>query len=162
MVVERASQQALADVLVASNRGPVSYSVTGGTTQDGGSGGSSLAAKRGGGGLVSGLSAIATEGAGSGGNAVWVCAALGDGDREAVRRTGGKLDPADTGGQSVRMLDIPEDTFTDAYNGIANSVLWFVHHMLYQTPLEPSFGAEFERQGDASGASAFPRRLPTS
>ncbi|QPP08162.1 trehalose-6-phosphate synthase [Streptomyces bathyalis] len=147
MVVERAPQQALADVLVASNRGPVSYSVTGGTTQAGGSGGGVLSAKRGGGGLVSGLSAIATEGAGgSGGNAVWVCAALGEGDREAVRRSGGRPDPADTGGQTVRMLDIPEDTFTDAYNGIANSVLWFVHHMLYQTPLEPSFGAEFERQ----------------
>jgi trehalose 6-phosphate synthase len=162
MVAERASQQApqaLADVLVASNRGPVSYSVTGGTGQAGGSGGGSLSAKRGGGGLVSGLSAIATQGAsppqagqgtegtgGSGGGAVWVCAALGDGDREAVRRYGGKLDPADTGGHSVRMLDIPADTFADAYNGIANSVLWFVHHMLYQTPLEPSFGAEFERQ----------------
>jgi trehalose 6-phosphate synthase len=146
MVAERASQQALADVLVASNRGPVSYSVA----DDG-----SLSAKRGGGGLVSGLSAIAHgasppqagEGSGeSGGNAVWVCAALGDGDREAVRRTGGKPPRADTGGQTVRMLDIPEDTFADAYNGIANSVLWFVNHMLYQTPLEPSFGAEFERQ----------------
>jgi trehalose 6-phosphate synthase len=34
----------------------------------------------------------------------------------------------------------------DAYNGIANSVLWFVHHMLYQTPLEPVFDAEFRRQ----------------
>jgi trehalose 6-phosphate synthase len=141
MVVERASQQGLADVLVASNRGPVSYSVA----DDG-----SLAAKRGGGGLVSGLSAIATEGAGgsgeAGGGSVWVCAALGEGDREAVRRTGGKPDPAETGGHCVRMLDIPENTFADAYNGIANSVLWFVHHMLYQTPLEPSFGEEFERQ----------------
>ncbi|OEV10192.1 alpha,alpha-trehalose-phosphate synthase (UDP-forming) [Streptomyces nanshensis] len=142
MVVERSSQQGLADVLVASNRGPVSYSVG----DDG-----SLSAKRGGGGLVSGLSAIAADGAGGdgdrdGGGAVWVCAALGKGDREAVRRSGGKLDPADTGGQSVRMLDIPEETFADAYNGIANSVLWFVHHMLYQTPLEPSFDAEFERQ----------------
>ncbi|UXI79383.1 glycosyltransferase family 20 protein, partial [Streptomyces vinaceusdrappus] len=34
----------------------------------------------------------------------------------------------------------------DAYNGIANSVLWFVHHMLYQTPLEPVFDAEFRLQ----------------
>lgn len=44
------------------------------------------------------------------------------------------------------MLDIPADVHTDAYNGIANSVLWFVHHMLYQTPLEPVFDAEFRRQ----------------
>ncbi|MEV7087683.1 trehalose-6-phosphate synthase [Streptomyces sp. NPDC093085] len=118
-----------ARVLVASNRGPVSYT----RGADG-----ALVAKRGGGGLVSGLSAI-----GSGDDALWVCAALGDGDREAVRGTGGRLDPADTGGQRVRMLGIDPGVYAAAYNDIANSTLWFVHHMLYQTPLEPSFGPEF-------------------
>jgi trehalose 6-phosphate synthase len=44
------------------------------------------------------------------------------------------------------MLDIAADVHADAYNGIANSVLWFVHHMLYQTPTEPVFDAEFRRQ----------------
>ncbi|MFH9223036.1 trehalose-6-phosphate synthase [Streptomyces lydicus] len=132
MVSERNAVQTGAEVLVASNRGPVSYALGEGGT---------LTAKRGGGGLVSGLSAI-----GSDTDAVWVCAALGDGDREAVRRSGGKPAPSDTGGQRVRMLDIPPDVHADAYNGIANSVLWFVHHMLYQTPLEPAFGAEFRAQ----------------
>lgn len=113
-----------AQVLVASNRGPVSYEVG----DDG-----SLRAKRGGGGLVSGLSAIGPDA-----DALWVCSALSDGDREAVRR--------EVGEDGVRMLDIPADVHTDAYNGIANSVLWFVHHMLYQTPLEPVFDAEFRRQ----------------
>ncbi|MFJ1749767.1 trehalose-6-phosphate synthase [Streptomyces sp. NPDC088116] len=126
-----ASEQA-AQVLVASNRGPVSF-----TLRDDGE----LTAKRGGGGLVSGLSAIGPDT-----DAVWVCAALGDGDREAVRRTGGRLDTADTGGQRVRMLGIAPDVFADAYNGVANSTLWFVHHLLYQTPLEPSFGPEFRAQ----------------
>ncbi|MEW2292145.1 trehalose-6-phosphate synthase [Streptomyces sp. NPDC006743] len=123
-----------AEVLVASNRGPVSYELR----EDG-----SLHAKRGGGGLVSGLSAIGPDA-----GAVWVCAALGDADREAVRRfeDGRRLPAEDTGGQRVRMLDIAPDVFSDAYNGIANSVLWFVHHMLYQTPLEPVFDAEFRRQ----------------
>ncbi|MGW0330456.1 alpha,alpha-trehalose-phosphate synthase (UDP-forming) [Streptomyces sp. NPDC003011] len=113
-----------AAVLVASNRGPVSYEVR----EDG-----SLHARRGGGGLVSGLSAIGPDA-----GALWVCSALGDGDREAVRRGVGE--------QGVRMLDIPADVHADAYNGIANSALWFVHHMLYQTPLEPVFDAEFRRQ----------------
>jgi trehalose 6-phosphate synthase len=113
-----------AQVLVASNRGPVSYAVR----EDG-----SLHAKRGGGGLVSGLSAIGPDA-----GALWVCSALGDGDREAVRRGVGE--------PGVRMLAIPADVHSDAYNGIANSVLWFVHHMLYQTPLEPVFDAEFRRQ----------------
>ncbi|MDX3750844.1 trehalose-6-phosphate synthase [Streptomyces sp. AK08-02] len=121
-------------VLVASNRGPVSYEVQ----EDG-----SLAARRGGGGLVSGLSAIGTD-TGS----LWVCSALSDGDREAVRRSHGgrRLSVDATGGQHVRMLDIDETVHSDAYNGIANSVLWFVNHMLYQTPLEPVFDAEFRRQ----------------
>ncbi|MFD6338431.1 MULTISPECIES: trehalose-6-phosphate synthase [unclassified Streptomyces] len=126
MVTEPPSQ---AQVLVASNRGPVSY-----TLRDDGA----LEAKRGGGGLVSGLSAIGQDA-----DAVWVCAALGDGDREAVRRTGGRLDTGDTGGQRVRMLGIAPEVYADAYNGVANSALWFVHHLLYQTPLEPSFGPEF-------------------
>ncbi|MGP3637862.1 alpha,alpha-trehalose-phosphate synthase (UDP-forming) [Streptomyces sp. 24-1644] len=116
MVSEHAAQ-----VLVASNRGPVSYT----RGEDG-----SLTSKRGGGGLVSGLSAVDDK--------LWVCAALSDGDREAVRQ--GVAEPG------VRMLDIDAALHADAYNGIANSVLWFVHHMLYQTPLEPAFDAEFRRQ----------------
>ncbi|MER5904547.1 trehalose-6-phosphate synthase [Streptomyces mirabilis] len=119
-----ASTQGAHNILVASNRGPVTYEVQ----EDG-----SLRAKRGGGGLVSGLSAIGPDA-----GALWVCSALGDGDREAVRRG-----VAEDG---VRMLDIDADVHADAYNGIANSVLWFVHHMLYQTPLEPVFDAEFRRQ----------------
>ncbi|MCX4233560.1 alpha,alpha-trehalose-phosphate synthase (UDP-forming) [Streptomyces ortus] len=111
-------------VLVASNRGPVSY-----TKDESGE----LTAKRGGGGLVSGLSAIGPDA-----GALWVCSALGDGDREAVRRGVSE--------DGVRMLDIDADTHAAAYNGIANSALWFVHHMLYQTPLEPVFDAGFRRQ----------------
>ncbi len=110
-----------AQVLVASNRGPITYTLG----EDG-----TLDAKRGGGGLVSGLSAVDDK--------LWVCAALGDGDREAVRRGVGE--------PGVRMLDIDAEVHADAYNGIANSVLWFVHHLLYQTPVEPVFDTEFRRQ----------------
>ncbi|MFK8908925.1 trehalose-6-phosphate synthase [Streptomyces sp. YS-3] len=134
MVSARAAQ-----VLVASNRGPVSYTLD----PDG-----TLTPRRGGGGLVSGLSAIGAEA-----DTLWVCSALGDGDREAVRRGVGE--------PGVRMLDIDASVHADAYNGIANSVLWFVHHMLYQTPLEPAFDAEFRRQWGAYEAynRAFARAL---
>jgi trehalose 6-phosphate synthase len=47
------------------------------------------------------------------------------------------------------MLDIPEDMFGAAYNGIANSVLWFVHHLLFDTPNEPRFDTGFRRDWDA-------------
>ncbi len=113
-----------ASLLVASNRGPVSYALR----DDGG-----LDARRGGGGLVSGLSAVKGDG-----GALWVCAALGDGDREAVRRGVGE--------PGVRMLGIAPDVFHDAYNGVANSVLWFVHHMLYDIPVSPVFDAGFRRR----------------
>ncbi len=132
-MAEAVSHPATARVVVASNRGPVSYTAA----EDG-----TLTPRRGGGGLVSGLSAIGPDA-----GAVWVCAALSDADRAAADAApGGRLDTAHTGGQFVHMLDIDAGTFTDAYNGIANSTLWFVHHLLYQTPLEPVFDAEFRRQ----------------
>ncbi len=122
-------------VLVASNRGPISYT----REHDG-----QLTAKRGGGGMVSGLSSVAeTE------DMLWVCAALDDGDRAAVRNAGpgGLLRWEGTAGDSaVRMLDLPHTVFERAYNGVANSTLWFVHHMLYDTPNSPSFGPSFERE----------------
>jgi len=118
-------------VLVASNRGPVSFSFA----ADG-----SLAARRGGGGLVSGLTpGLAAVAAG----VLWLCAALSDADRVAARL--GERAYGAPGEALVRMLDIPEDTFAAAYNGIANSVLWFVHHLLFDTPVQPRFDAKFRR-----------------
>ncbi|WNI16043.1 alpha,alpha-trehalose-phosphate synthase (UDP-forming) [Actinacidiphila sp. ITFR-21] len=113
-----------APILVASNRGPVSYRLG----EDG-----TLSSRRGGGGLVSGLSAIGPEA-----GAVWVCAALSEADREAVRRGVGE--------DGSRMIAVDPPVFEAAYNGIANSVLWFVHHLLYQTPLEPVFDEDFRGQ----------------
>ncbi|MCJ0873710.1 trehalose-6-phosphate synthase [Streptomyces sp. AP-93] len=115
-------------VLVAANRGPLSYALDAAGT---------LSARRGGGGLVSGLSAALAEQPG----ALWICAALSDADREAVRR--GVAEPG------VRMLDIDPEVYDAAYNGIANSVLWFLHHHLYDVPREPVFDAEFRRRWQA-------------
>jgi trehalose 6-phosphate synthase len=124
-------------LIVASNRGPVSYS----HAADG-----SLSAKRGGGGMVSGLTsglgAVAADG-----GALWLCAALSEADREAAREAGQA--PAEPGEVPVRMLDIPPDVLDAAYNDVANSVLWFVHHLLFNTPTEPRFGAEFRPAWDA-------------
>jgi trehalose 6-phosphate synthase len=131
--------QAHADgqVLIASNRGPVSF-----TRSDDGR----LSAKRGGGGMVSGLSAVADDP-----QMLWVCAALSDGDRAAARLApDGLLDPAEVGGgAAVRMLDVPQHIFYRAYNAVANSTLWFVHHMLYDTPNRPGFGPTFAREWEA-------------
>ncbi|MFI9781950.1 trehalose-6-phosphate synthase [Kitasatospora sp. NPDC051984] len=146
---ERPTQSGAAPILVASNRGPVSF-----RTEDDGT----LSLRRGGGGLVSGLSAIDDP------NAVWVCAALSDADRTAARQApDGRLDRAghDVGGQAVRMLDIDPETFALAYNGVANSTLWFVHHLLYDIPTKPAFDAGFRTEWAAYRAynTAFAEAL---
>jgi trehalose 6-phosphate synthase len=130
----------LGRILVASNRGPVSFS-RGGDGQ--------LTARRGGGGMVSGLSSVAGQA-----EVLWVCAALSGADRAAAQAApGGFLDAGLPGadgqqpsGSAVRMLDIPPAMFDRAYNGVANSTLWFIHHMLYDTPDQPVFGRAFCRE----------------
>ena len=47
------------------------------------------------------------------------------------------------------MLDIAPQTFRRAYNSVANSILWFVHHLLFDTPSQPRFGAGFARDWDS-------------
>jgi trehalose 6-phosphate synthase len=124
-------------VLVAANRGPLSF-----TRDDDGQ----LVARRGGGGMVSGLSSVANSDA-----MLWVCAALSDGDRAAARSAPcGVLDWEGTAGKSaVQMLDLPPTVFHRAYNAVANSTLWFVHHMLFDTPNRPSFGPAFRREWES-------------
>ncbi|MBT2467376.1 trehalose-6-phosphate synthase [Streptomyces sp. ISL-66] len=127
-------------VLVAANRGPLSYVLAADGT---------LSARRGGGGLVSGLSAALADQP----DALWICTALSDADREAVRR--GVAEPG------VRMLDIDPAVYDDAYNGIANTVLWFLHHHLYDIPREPVFDARFRQrwQSYVTYNEAFARAL---
>src|SRR6201996_4763546 len=128
-------------LLVASNRGPLSFAMA----PDG-----SLSPRRGGGGLVSGLmpglSALADQS-----EVLWICAALSDADRMAARQDpdgrrfgidGG--DPA-RGRTAVRTLDIPAGIFEGAYNAVANATLWFVQHMMFDTPVQPWFGPSFRQ-----------------
>jgi trehalose 6-phosphate synthase len=131
--------RAATTVLVA-NRGPLSFALG----DDG-----LLHAVRGGGGLVSGLT-----GADGDGHALVVCAALSDYDRQAVRRTtAGRLDEvvdaAELGGTPVRMLDLDPAVFARAYHGVANSTLWFAHHMLWSPPSRPIFDGHSTRDWQA-------------
>jgi trehalose 6-phosphate synthase len=124
-------------VLVASNRGPVSF----GFAADG-----SLISRRGGGGMVSGMTSGLTAAARHD-DVLWICAALSDADRAVARQDPGGTRP--DGEVPVRMLDIPPRMFSGAYNGVANSVLWFTHHMLFDTPNQPRFGPRFRQHWDS-------------
>src|SRR6201994_652731 len=124
-------------VLVASNRGPVSY-------QFGADG--SLTGSRGGGGMIAGV----TDGLaalGTGASVTWICAALSDADRVIARsqETGSRYE----GGIPGRVLEIAPAPFARAYNNVANSALWFLLHQLFDTPSQPRFGREFRRDWEA-------------
>jgi trehalose 6-phosphate synthase len=115
-------------LVVASNRGPVSFD----RNEDG-----KLVPKRGSGGLVTVLGGVLERD-----DATWVAAAVTEGDREVALR-GRKLgDPG--AAQRVRYVDIPKDRFDGYYNGIANGILWFAHHYLWDIARAPSFGEQTE------------------
>src|ERR1700749_1815514 len=131
------SDQETGRILVASNRGPVSF------RRDVGG---ALTVSRGGGGLVSGLSSVAATA-----DLLWICAALSDADRAAARQApGGRLDLAGYHPPApLQMPDIAPQTFNQAYNSVANSTLWFIHHLLFNTPNQPRFGTAFMREWDS-------------
>jgi trehalose 6-phosphate synthase len=124
------TRAASSSLLLASNRGPVSFA------EDG-------SARRGGGGLVSAISHAAAPN-----GTVWVCAALSEADRRAALASSGRL-AVDVAPTAVRMLDIDPVTFDRAYNAVANSMLWFVSHLLYATPTSPAFGERSRREWEA-------------
>jgi trehalose 6-phosphate synthase len=115
-------------VLVASNRGPVSYHFGADGTLTGRRGGGGMIA-----GVTSGLAAVPPEA-----EVTWICAALSDADRAAA-----DAGRQDADGVPVRMLDIPPEVFDRAYNAVANSTLWFLHHLLFDTANQPQFGRQF-------------------
>jgi trehalose 6-phosphate synthase len=129
-----------APLIVASNRGPLTVA----EVEDGDD-----EVSRGGGGLVSGMQAALS----STPDTVWVCAALNDRERTLAREAkDGRLSAlplvadALNGDFDVHMLPIDAPTFRAAYNGIANSTLWFVLHQLFDLPKQPAFDAAWRRQ----------------
>src|SRR6516162_63052 len=90
-------------------------------------------------------------------------------DRNPWRRRAESATGPSTPESMVRMLDIPAPVFDRAYNGVANSTLWFIHHLLFDTPNRPLFGLAFRREwesfraynaafADALAEGAGPRR----
>jgi trehalose 6-phosphate synthase len=144
-----------ASLLVASNRGPLTVVAV----EDG-----EDEVRRGSGGLVSGMQAALMAAP----DAVWVSAAMNDRERVLARRVpDGQVSEepfvADAlgGDFDVRMLPLDAQTFRNAYNGVANSTLWFVLHRLFDLPTAPSFDSTWRRQwaGYVRYNEAFARAL---
>ena len=109
-------------IVVASNRGPVSF--------DHDASGA-LTSQRGAGGLVTALSGVFFRD-----ETTWVAAAMTDGDRE-VADEGYEIDPDSH--QRVRFVVIPPERYDAYYNQMSNRILWFLHHYLWDTARTPVF-----------------------
>ncbi|MEZ4624190.1 MAG: trehalose-6-phosphate synthase [Thermomicrobiales bacterium] len=120
-------------LIVASNRGPVTFSYS----DDG-----SFTSRKGSGGVVTAVSSIARDT-----KPVWIAAAMTDGDRaraDVARRNGETL--ITPGGKSsdfrVRFVTPDLDTYHKYYNVISNPLLWFLQHYLWETSRAPDIDAD--------------------
>ena len=116
-------------LVIASNRGPLSYGY-----DDGGT----LVARQGAGGLVSSLGPL-VEGSG----ATWVAAAMSDADRAAAAAG---LTHAE--GFRHRLVDIDPAVYRPAYDVIANATLWFLNHRLFDLSRSPRIDTAWRHAWD--------------
>ena len=109
-------------IVVASNRGPVSFD-----RDDRGK----LTPRRGTGGLVTALSGVFYRD-----DTAWVSAAMTDGDRAVALK--GRTVTTDSS-QRMRYVVIPPERYDGYYNEVSNRILWMVHHNLWDIPRSPLF-----------------------
>jgi trehalose 6-phosphate synthase len=111
-----------APVVVASNRGPVSFD----RDERG-----RLTPRRGSGGLVTALSGVFYRD-----DTTWVSSAMTDGDRAVALK--GRTVTSDSN-QRMRYVVTPPDRYDGYYNEISNRILWMLHHNLWDIPRAPMF-----------------------
>lgn len=111
-------------LLIASNRGPVSWR----ETEDG------PVASRGFGGLVTALGGALQDEPGT-----WTSVAMSDADREVAARHPGRPFDVEVDGNHfrVRLIDAGQ-RFEPYYNEVSNRLLWFTVHGMWNPPYEPS------------------------
>jgi trehalose 6-phosphate synthase len=111
-----------AALVLVSNRGPVTFDVDGSFT-------------RGGGGLVTALTGLASHR-----EVVWIASAMTDGDVERAREADGKpfavSSPAGND-YAVRLVTSEPEAYDRFYNVVANPMLWFIQHYLWDLSNAP-------------------------
>jgi trehalose 6-phosphate synthase len=124
----------MAELVVASNRGPVQFEV-----DDEGQ----LTSGRGAGGMVAALGPALAGRAGT-----WVAAAISEGDRVAARlaaRTR-RVRTVELAQGNVRLRSLVFDPreYQSFYNRVSNRTIWFLHHYLFDVPRHPRFDRTFQ------------------
>jgi trehalose 6-phosphate synthase len=111
-----------APLVLVSNRGPVTF-------QDDGS------IKRGTGGLVTALTGLASHR-----DAIWIASAMTERDVEVTREHGGhpfEVEAPEGGTFRVRFVASADEAYDGFYNIIANPLLWFIQHYLWDQSNAP-------------------------
>ena len=115
-------------LIIATNRGPVTFT----TAADG-----SLRPRRGSGGLVTALGQVGRHVP-----VTWVAAAMSEGDRRAAAEP--RLARAALGDDErvrLRFVSVERSVYEQAYNVIANPLLWFLQHQMWNLPERPIIDA---------------------
>lgn len=117
------------DLILASNRGPFEFSVTA----------EGYSRKRGAGGVVTAVSAISRYA-----GPTWVATAMTHGDRRLGREhTGDAIEVEEDGSAyRLRFVELPASVYHGYYNVIANPLLWFLQHYMWDTPRMPNIGPD--------------------
>jgi trehalose 6-phosphate synthase len=108
-------------LVLVSNRGPVTFDVDGSFT-------------RGTGGLVTALTGLASHR-----DAVWIASAMTEGDVRKSRERNGRAFEVDTpaGKFLVRLVVSDPEAYDRFYNVVANPMLWFIQHYLWDLSNAP-------------------------
>ena len=120
-------------LIVVSNRGPVVH----GRDAEG-----SRVARRGGGGLVTALDNLASHH-----EVTWVASALSDEDRAVAEEAGHRaFDEVSRDGSPFRLRLIAHDAaaYDRYYNVVANPMLWFIQHRLWDLTRAPVLDEAFD------------------
>jgi trehalose 6-phosphate synthase len=110
------------DLILVSNRGPVTF-------EPGGE------VRRGGGGLVTALTGLASHR-----DAIWVASALTDEDAAKAREHDGRpfeVQAPEGGEFRVKLVESDPEAYDRFYNVFANPMLWFIQHYLWDLSNAP-------------------------
>ncbi len=113
-------------VVIASNRGPYTFR----RKPDG-----TFTTRKGEGGLVTALASVAGQG-----DVLWVAAALSKDDAAWAREQGDQ--PAQMDGMKLRLFIPGKRRYQMYYNRIANPLLWFIQHQMWDGVREPVITAD--------------------
>lgn len=118
-----------APLILVSNRGPITFA----RRPDG-----SRVAERGGGGLVTALAGLIDHTP-----ALWISAAIGDEDVAMAREQRGAFPMPGVGTDTrLRLVEIEEGAYHQYYNVVANPMLWFIQHYLWDLSNAPDIRRE--------------------